>query len=214
MNTKNFSIKRIILLSLTALISAFNILTLLFTIVDINVSAFGTYLNASVNGFSVMDKYPAAIEDCGAWLGIYSIIHIIFAVIILFAATLSFFKKEWEEFIGLAKITNVISCILAFVYMINGTIAVSEAESSGSSFYKVTTAAFVPLIFIVIFTASFFAVKALMNDSFSFKKAEKKAEQSTAVNAADELLKYKNLLDQNAITEEEYEKKKNQLLNL
>lgn len=37
---------------------------------------------------------------------------------------------------------------------------------------------------------------------------------STPISAADELMKYKNLLDSGAITQEEYESKKKQLLGL
>ncbi|MCE0665151.1 SHOCT domain-containing protein, partial [Clostridioides difficile] len=48
----------------------------------------------------------------------------------------------------------------------------------------------------------------------SSKSIEDKKEESMCNSTADEILKYKNLLDMEAITQEEFDAKKKELLNL
>ena len=49
---------------------------------------------------------------------------------------------------------------------------------------------------------------------FSLKEQKKPSSNSPIINSADEIIKYKNLLDMGAITQEEYDKKKKELLNI
>lgn len=58
------------------------------------------------------------------------------------------------------------------------------------------------------------AVRKCFDFVNSMLKASKTDTSSAASSTADELLKYKNLLDLGAISQEEYDKKKSQLLNL
>ena len=214
MKVKNLSTKQILLSSIALIIALFNLLTLLFTIVKMQVSAFGTQAETSVNGFSVIAEYPAAIENIGGWLSVYSILHLIASLIILAILCSGFFKMEWIDFATSIKTTNIICCVMSLVYMINGISASAEAKSIGQGFYKITSGAFVPFILIAILIIAFFAVKYLMEDNFAFNLPRTVETKANVEDVASELEKYKALLDKNIITEEEFEAKRKQLLGL
>ena len=65
-------------------------------------------------------------------------------------------------------------------------------------------------------TIMFFPKAGVYQEAMNFitKLEEIKRTQKTSSSSADELKKYKELLDMGAITPEEYEKKKKQLLNI
>lgn len=203
------SLKRWVEMGLFALTAVLTFLALLFNVYDIEMSVFGSKIESHGNGFNVISEYPQVLEGMGDWLGFYSII-IIVAIIAEGIVYGVMFAKKSEKFLLMEKIFVIVNVILTLVYMINGLSAKSSIEEQ-STLYIAQTAAFIPFILVAIFAAAYFIVVFKVKEiRFGAQKATKGSE----VSAADELVKYKKLLDDGVITQEEYDIKKKELLGL
>ena len=204
--------KRIITMILFILTVVFAFLALAFKLYDIEMSFLGTSVQSDGNGFSVISEYPELLEEIGAWLGGYSIlvIAIVIAEIVVYAVTR---KKNAEKMLLIEKILVVTNVILTLIYMINGFNAKQTIEEQ-SSYYQVTTSAMIPFIIVVVLAAAYFAVTFFVKENFSLSSLKQKTAKTSEMTTADELAKYKNLLDEGAITQDEYDAKKKELLGL
>lgn len=205
-NSKN-KIKNICLISISAFVALFNIFSLFFSLVC--VSAFGT--DNKANGFSVFDAYPAVLEECIDLLTIYSVLHILLSIAVIVATIVGIVVKKGEMFPIISMITNGTSALMAFIYMICGFIAKSTARTELDNFGGITTSAFIPFIIIAIFVAAFFVIRFLNFDKIFAGAGESKIDNE--MESLKKIEKYKALLDQGVITQEEFEEKKNQLFN-
>lgn len=204
--------KTLILGGISLAVLIFGFLGLLFNIVSLSV--FGQ--KASVNGFSVIFEYPAAIEDIGAWLGLYSIAYIIVWIVFLGIVSYSFVKKETKSFLKMCLINNIVICGLTLGYMFNGILAVLTAKESVEGMYSglvdANTLAFLPFIIIASLLVAYFVVKRYLSEDFSMGRVNNPTNKEAVIGRADELKKYKELFDAGVISQEEFEEKKKQLL--
>lgn len=206
-------IKRIICVILFILTTAFTFFTLLFNLYDaeasVSVDAEYYHAESTGNGFSVMMSYPLALEEIGDWLGIYSLIMLITIIVEIIIYGIMSAKKVKK--IGIAEIIFIIlNIILTLVYMINGFNAKGVIQNF-SPLYEVSTFAFIPFIIVAILSVMYFIVVFFVKNNYG---ANKKILKSEGINVADELVKYKQLLDDGVISQEEYEAKKKELLSL
>ncbi|MBR1974547.1 MAG: SHOCT domain-containing protein [Clostridia bacterium] len=122
-------------------------------------------------------------------------------------------KKNAEKMLLIEKILVVTNVILTLIYMINGFNAKQTIEEQ-SSYYQVTTSAMIPFIIVVVLATAYFAVTFFVKENFSLSSLKQKTAKTSEMTTADELAKYKNLLDEGAITQDEYDAKKKELLGL
>ena len=212
-SANKYTPKRLILLSTSFVIAILNFITLVFNIVHINIEVMGTAANSKVNGFSVLTSYPAAITETGDWLSIYSVIHLILSIIILVTLVICLVKKTSDSYLFIAKATNAFSFVMSIIYFINGLIALSEAKDGVGPIAEVITAAFWPLIIIGILAIAHIIVEKFIPEEFNHRIYNNNnvhdVEYSMSL-----ITKYKDLLDQGIITQEEFDAKKKQLLGL
>lgn len=203
------NLKRLLQLILFAFTALFAFLALAFKIYDVKIEFLGTKTQASGNGFQIISKYPEVLEEIGNWLGVYSIVLIIAIIVEVIIYGVMFAKKA-QKLTLTEKIFVILNVVLSLIYMINGLNAKSTIEEQ-STMYVVSTLAFVPFIIVAIFAIAYFMVSFVVKENFALSA---KAAKSNTVSAADELVKYKQLLDSGAITQDDYEAKKKELLGL
>ncbi len=112
-------------------------------------------------------------------------------------------KKAYKD----GKIHSILAVILFFITNWNMATCVSSDEIAVNNF---PVLAFEIILFLAV-VISFVKRSPLIAPTVSEQPQVVNNIQETS--NADELLKYKNLLDQGAITQEEYDKKKSELLN-
>lgn len=205
---KKLNLKRLIEICLFALTVVFAFLALVFKVYDVKIEFFGSVIQAEGNGFQLLEGYPEALEKIGDWLGVYSIIVIAIIAIEIILYIILFIKKATKLAL-IEKILVILNVVLALVYMINGFNAKSTIESQ-DSMYVTETFAFIPFIIVTAFAVAYFVVTFFVKNVAFAAKAEK----PNTVAAADELVKYKQLLDAGIISQEEFDAKKKELLGL
>lgn len=198
--------KRLVEVALFILTEVFTFLSLVFNIYDVKLGA----LERTGNGFQlIFEEYPQFLsEGLGDWLSFYNIFIIVALLVEDYVYTVTC-KTETQK--RVAEIICVcVNVILTFIYMINGFVAKLVIEAQ-ATLYTVQTAAFIPFIIVLILAGIYFYVVTEVKEiRFGAQRATKGSE----VSATDELVKYKKLLDDGVITQEEYDIKKKELLGL
>lgn len=200
----------------------FNIVTVSADFVDVSVAE---------NGFDLLGgtEYDDFV-DCAGWLQTFSILLLI-AVIAeaLIYAYLAYTKNEKTQ--KTLKIFVIVNVVLTLIYMINGFIAVGDVESTLSDlsddldigeYIDIATEAFLPLIFTALCAVAYFVLDRMpetvgvqptvVKESVAAASASETKGYIDDEHTADMLIKYKGLLDQGVITQEEYDQKKTELL--
>ncbi|MBR2375965.1 MAG: SHOCT domain-containing protein [Clostridia bacterium] len=204
----------------------FNIVTVSSDFADVSIAE---------NGFDLLGgtEYDDFV-DCAGWLQTFSILLLI-AVIAeaLIYAYLAYTKNEKAE--KTLKIFVIVNVVLTLIYMINGFIAVGDVESAVSDlsdildedidiskYVDIKTEAFLPLIFTVLCAVAYFVLDRMpetvgvqptaVKESVAAASASETKGYIDDEHTADMLIKYKGLLDQGVITQEEYDQKKTELL--
>lgn len=211
MEQKKLNLKRLIEISLFAFTVVFAFLMLVFKVYDVKITFFGSVIASEGNGFQLIKGYPEALEKIGDWLGIYSIIVMVVIAIEIVLYVIFFLKKN-SKITLIEKILVIINVVLSVVYMINGFCA--KDTIADGNFYgtvEIKTFAYIPLIIVAIFAVAYFVMAFFVKKDFSITIKSKK---NGAISNAEELLKYKQLLDNGIITQEEFDVKKNELLKL
>ena len=212
------------------LIGIMMLLTLSFNLLSVDILGLGKY--ASDSGFSLLgfssDIMTGNYEFGATIIGIFSIFILIIAIstIVVAIMQIAFALMGRED--RLSGITNklekvlVILCIVfSFWYLIEGVVysAIAKGEFdtfySGNTWYtvKCTTYAYLPFIFMALlvggyYSTSYFANKQVETCVVGKKKTNVKNDMQKL-----ELLKqYKVMLDNNIITQEEFEEKKKEIL--
>ncbi len=214
METQKISTKRIVCIILYVLIIVFTFLALGFNLYEaeggMDIYDEYYYAHTEGNGFSVILAYPLALARIGDYLGIYSLIMML--IVIAQAITYGIMVgNKAKKTTLIEKIFIIIDVVLTLVYMVNGFYAKGEIQNF-SPLYKVSTVAFIPFIIICIFAMGYFLVDLFGN--INKGKTKEKIVRLNGMQVIDELERYIQLLDAGVITQEDYEMKKKELLEL
>lgn len=198
---KEFSMKQWILFGITALTALLMLVGMAFPILHIELFS----LKKTVLGFSLLGgSCPAALESVAAMLITFAWLHLLAALACIVLTALALVKPSPKR--GRFQLISMcLALLFSLLYMIDGIVAISSVDG----LYSPTTTAYVLFILVaVLFVGYFVCLKFLPED---FVKRQKPTPRN--VDVAEELKKYKELYDMGAITEEEYDRKKKELLN-
>ena len=212
------------------LIGIMMILTLCFTLLSADILGLRNY--ASDSGFSLLGFSSDIMTKNYAFgatiIGIFSIFILIIAIATIVVAIMQIVFALMGREDRLSGITNklekvlVILCIVfSFWYLIEGVVYSAIAQSqfdtyySGGTWYSVecTTYAYLPFIFMVILAGGYYAISYFLNkDGQVGVIGKKKASVKNDMKKLGLLKQYKFMLDNNIITQEEFEEKKKEIL--
>ncbi len=166
-----------------------------------------------LNGFEIMNGWKLDERIyCSEWFRIFNILMLLVGVgEIAVVGYMTYNKHEKLQY--LLTTCVIINVILVTVYMINGFVLSREITAyygyaSSYTSQTNTTKTYWPFLLMVAEAIGYFAIEKNTKETFEptvicLKEAE----------IVELLLKYKSLLDQDGITQEEYDKKKMELLN-
>lgn len=172
------------------------------------------------SGFSMLkfesDLIPSGDFEWGnAVLGVLNLLHLLSCIIAIGLVIASFIvAKDKKKLFNIIAI--VISVAFSVLYMIEGIVFTTICGDEWQ--YEFKTIAFVPLILVAVFVAIYFIVdKMYVVDGAEGGKEVQSSEQASepAAKKVDvvQLKQLKELLDMGAITQEEYDSKKKDILN-
>lgn len=179
-----------------------------------------SYETRTFNGFNTLLGDNYLMDFSGAIAGVNWLLLISgLTCIVLAALAMCVFSAKTAGKAELAVV--IIAIITAFLYMVEGIAMVSLWRGGDGA----TTTAFVVFIIQALLLTAYFICRhyAETDENVSSLSAVqtsvqtqyvKTAPKSNMANAATELTKYKQLLDMGAITQEEFDAKKKELLNL
>lgn len=191
--------------------SIMTIFTFFFPVVSI-----GNYLNinANINGFYFLKFREFLLEENLTYLiiGLLTILQMCFSVLSIVLSIENCIYKE-------TKLRPVIT-IMAIVFFIDITYFIEYfvVKSYDDYSYLYETKAYIPLIISLILGIIYFAIH------FTFKEVNQQSENEISNNIDSskleleqkkmEILKnYKDMLEQGLITKEDFDKKKNEIIN-
>ncbi|MCQ2388057.1 MAG: hypothetical protein MJ066_06425 [Clostridia bacterium] len=192
---KNFSIKKLVLIIIAIASSCVLILGLLAPVVS------------SVTGYNVLgEKWPKDTSSISIFiiiLKIFVILAIIVGALFLLLSIVSLWIKDYKKYLDICMIWTVaFSCI----YMILGIVGCGIFSTEYG--LSVSTEAFLPLIFTGILGIAYIVCGKVL----SFEKSESSQGKMKEEDKIGLMLKYKELLNEKIITEEEFNEKKKELL--
>ncbi len=215
-----YSIKRITAYICMILFAIFCIVMLVFSTVN-TTGDLAKYSDVSPDsGFKWMTFQSDFIsgftwEIASIPLGILTILQLIFGMCALFLVVYNFITYSDEKNI-IVLILGVLSMI---VYTAEGIAVTSILNQNSYNGYKnyYVTAAFIPLLIGV--TLALIAISCIFSNSYLYintRNTQRFSHTSSTkeVDKIDLLEKYKNLLEKQVITKEEFEAKKKELLNI
>ena len=168
---------------------------------------FGSVFERTVLGFNVLGgSMPKALESVAATLMAFVWLQLLATIVCLVLTILSITTFEQKKAQRVQIAVMIVSAAFSFLYMIDGIAAVASSELAG------TTASYALFIVVALLTAGYFVCMKLLPEVFGVKKSNREARKSNG-DVAEQIKKYKELYDMSAISEEEYEKKKSELLN-
>ena len=198
-----YSLKQWILFGIAALTSLFLLIGLAFPVLDVSIFS----LKSKTLGFDLLGGHmPAALESVAAALVLFAWVNLIAMICCFVFTMLSLLKFSGKKSTHFQIIVMVVAIIASLLYMISGFIAVSAMEISTA-----TTSAYVLFILVALFAVAYFICLKVLPESRG--KSVKGESRKPHIDVAEELKKYKELYDMCAITEEEYNRKKAELLN-
>lgn len=230
--TKNYMLK-----SIVALLGLFSLLTMCFPLVSaLNI--------ISVNGFDFLAFNKGLIgpgfEGLETGCGICSILLLFFAIMAIVLVVFNFMSANKTKIYDIIVIA--VSLFITIIYFIEGFILKSALVKEMSSQYGSTygaflkTTCFVPFIICVVLMIAYIVVAEIFNRQIANQKTKKvvetneakqdskneenlqKEKNKTEVNNEEDkialVLKYKELLDANIISQEDFDAKKKQILGL
>lgn len=164
---KKYTDKESIIVVLTFAIAVTNLLALLFTLVKVDINFLLDSEYCFVNGAKLLSfDWPIIIEDCGAWLSFYSLLHLILSVAVLALLLVHVLVKNGRAFGKMCIFTMSASLLTSLVYMINGIVAYSEVSAPRLDASGIYTLAFIPFIIICVLSVAILYVKLKVSDKF------------------------------------------------
>lgn len=171
-------------------------------------SYFGGYLNTdnwSVNFFEgSIDAFPNGVGICLSCITFVLIIIGIIVYVLLYVGS----KKKMKKFVSLSPLISFIMFIFTTIMII-----MNSGYPSGDSYYSFSVNWLSYIVIGLMLSCAVISILITLGKIDGEKKIEDKKGSNSNFNAADELKKYKELLDTEAITLEEYKKKKKELLD-
>lgn len=233
----NFTKRRLILGLIVGAIALMTLISLcipLLAVEDMEISECGFTLLRFTSEEIRLDDVIAII------IGIYSVFHLIFALTAIVFAVLTIFifsnravKKLWLGF-------SITCLVFAFLYMLIGVILASEfkyfriGSYSDGYYFDTYTLSYLAFILVALLFAAFMVCNVLikektvkneeLNEELTIEDVVPKTSNSVvAAKSADSTLErnraiteslkmYKELLDSGAITQEEFDNKKREIL--
>lgn len=213
-NRRKTMVKKRIATLLIALATAILVvLALCFNMVEFDENWYESISDLKENGFEIMNGWELDEKIYySEWCRIFNILMLLVGVGEIAVVGYMTYKKH-EKLQSLLTTCVIINVILVTVYMINGFVLSREITHYyrpiwRRSYYTMTTKTHWPFILMVAAAIAYFAIE---------KKTKETCEPTVIylkeTEIADLLLKYKSLLDQGVITQEDYDKKKTELLN-
>ena len=206
----NYSIKRWILVGITAFAVIFSLIALAFPYITISTTLWEQ--EASLNGLTAIfgGEYPAILEDEYELASIFSLIHLGASLYCLYSLLDGVLKKDEETTVKRCRwiwiITSVPCICSAFLGEYLFSVANEAIEAEGLiGFVDVSSNAFIlTAVDGILFIAHQLLQKFYPDDNTPLLKK--------ASDTPDKLKDYKDLLDSNAISQEDYDKVKDSLL--
>ena len=176
------------------------------------------------NGFNILDFESDLIGDSNEYgwvpklLGAFNLIQLLACVVAIGLVILSFLVAKDKK-----RVFNIIAIIIgvffSLLYMIEGAVYTSKYNDlMGENYFE--TVSFVPLIIVAVAVIAYIAVAKLfvVGNTEEVKEVQNSAPTATAAPVAkkidvEQIKQLKELLDMGAITQEEYDEKKKEILN-
>ena len=197
--------KQWVLFGIAAFTAVFMLIGLAFPVLHLEVLG----MVRTTLGFDVLSgNMPAAIESVGATLMAFVWLQLVATIvcIVLAVLALTVFPQKTAERVQIAVM--IISAVFSLLYMIGGIVATSSSTLAG------TTASYALFIVVALLTAGYFLCMKLLPETLAVGHSEhKKQPRRDGEDVAGQIKKFKELYDMGAITEEEYLKKKAELLD-
>lgn len=204
-----FTGKQWVLFGIAAFTALFMLIGLSFPVVHFKQEIFGVVLERTVLGFDVLGgNMPNAIESVAVMLMVFVWLQLLATVacIVLMILTLTTFSQKRAA--RVQDIVMIVSAVFSLLYLIDGIAAMSASEIAG------TTAAYALFIVVALLTVGYFVCRKILPETFGPQSPKQgKRPKQNGEDVAEQIKKYKELCDMGAITEEEYAKKKSELLN-
>lgn len=225
-NMQRKKIKEYILGGIAIFIALFTLIGMAFNLIQIkNFREFEknypyTYHD---NGFNILDFKSDLIGDSYEYgwipklLGAFNLIQLLACVVAIGLVILSFLvAKDKKRVINIIAI--IIGVFFSLLYMIEGAVYTSKYNDLMEENYF-ETVSFVPLIIVAVAVVAYIAVAKLfvVGNTEEVKEVQKYAPTTTAAPVAkkvdvEQIKQLKELLDMGAITQEEYDEKKKEIL--
>lgn len=204
---KEMSLKKVVLCAIAAVTALFTLIALAYPLAQTSIFT----LKLVERGFTTLDFSSGLLGDslCGL-VGTFSWIQLLASIMFLTVNMVAMFRFNQKTANKWAMATVITCLILNVFYFIIGVSLVADAEAY-------TTLSYVALIISVLFTTAYFVCKKVIKEDATLRKkskesAEHKREVRQEADSVDLLVKYKKLLDEGVITQDEFDEKKKDLL--
>lgn len=204
---KEMSLKKVVLCAIAAVTALFTLIALAYPLARTSIFT----LKLVERGFTTLDFSSGLLDDslCGL-VGTFSWIQLLASIMFLTVNMVAMFRFNRKTANKWALATIITCLILNVLYFIIGVSLVADAEAY-------TTLSYVALILSILFTTAYFVCKKVIKEDATFRKkskesAEHKREVRQEADSVDLLVKYKKLLDEGVITQDEFDEKKKELL--
>lgn len=213
---KEFNSKRWILCAIAAGMLFIGFISLFFNYVEMNFLITGE--TGSTNAFkcAFADTYYEILDGKIDMMQLVAWLHVLVVAGGIAIFIYAVLKKD-EKFVEITVKVLFVACLIVAVLEWNlGTDVALYVQEQGDiygtgeiTFVTAESSSYLYFVFLLIFEIAYFAAEKYLPDTFELKMF---AKQKTAVDSADELLKYRELYESGIITEETYEKKKEEFL--
>lgn len=199
------TVKQWVLFGIVIFTALFMLIGLAFPVWDFDGGILG--IERTVLGFDILGgSIPKTLEPVASALMALVWLQLLATIACLVLAILSVTTFEQRKAQRVQIAVMIVSVVFSFLYMIDGVAAVSSSELAG------TTASYALLIVVALLTVGYFVCLKLLPEDFGANKISRAAHIDNG-DVAEQIKKYKELYDMGAISEEEYAKKKSELLN-
>lgn len=231
-----FFLKKTICCAAAILLALLLFVTLTCELLHVKIELWGISVGFGFNGFQMLSAFSGLSENLELGSAVFclliSCLILIYALALIVWAVLTFFLANNEEKLKSIQITFFsylgTSAALNLLYMIAGIAFAVEMKDAIGSYYDISTVAWLAFVLSLLFGGvciAFFAKflnKIIPTETApqqeqdpvpaaKYVKARKSENEERSIEL---LLKYKQLYEQGILSQEEFERKKQSLLNL
>ncbi len=186
-----------------------------FKVISVSEKGGGINVDLSYNGLDLFFEDSSVLAQGLIWMLGFAF-SVIYAIISLLSSDANVKEKRLEVAIALFVIS-------AFLYLCQGIVEIEFVSENLDNDVMVMTMAWFPLVFALLVGISYIISKALINrenvreksyNRFGYNAIENKEDTNKSEpTVVETLVKYKELMDNGIITEEEYASIKEKILN-